>query len=883
MSISFLPDATVQHLRSSVNITSLAQCVSELAQNSLDAGATSINITVSLLRSSVTVADNGRGIRPEDMDKIGQRYATSKLRGFNDLSSISSFGFRGEALASIAAISLLTITSRHTTYRSTHTVRLKSSSRIFSGRASENESLKGQGTVVSVHDLFSTLPVRRKARRLAGVDDLGEVRRVVVGLALAKPDITFTLRDETGAKILSLKRKRKEDDEMTILRQAYGRDFVSDWQNIEASEGGVSMRGVVGLNGHGSKQHQYIYLNDRLLQPCDLHRTLSKLFANSSFAAHGTDGDDDGERDFDAPNVRKSPRKNVDRHPVYVIKITCALSAYDVCLDPSKSVVETERLPQISTLLASTVKGFLASHNLVSGGKEKETMGEVDEDVDPFRIPQKRGGFSKLPELERPSKIRAARMDDAELRGRTLLKPSINKTNAVEVVAHPIGSAIINCNGDNDTTEGEGQNMGMELVDWVDPMTNKNYLLDTRTGNTYTSRPGTARPLSSRLTTSTSRSLTASSVIPTFVTGVKVDRSSLRRTGGSAGRGFAETLVARWQNPVFGNTELAIPQLSSAAVVEIQSSQVKISRYFSANTSSSKNGFRLTKKALANCVVVAQVDRKFILVKMKTENGIEVEGEDVLVIIDQHAADERVRVERFFTELCQLDSDREGVRRARLDKRVVVTLSGREGRVLGVWRERLAWWGVIFEDKGVTEGEGHVEVVCTHLPPLIAERCVAEPRLLHDLVRDYLYSLESSGRSLRPPPTSTTTSTDSDWLTRIRTCPPKMIEMINSRACRSAIMFNDPLTTEECRVLVEALAGCAFPFQCAHGRPSMVPLVDLSVKPGTEGKLQVGKDMGEGGRKKGMFDQWKRTKATTAAGKDKDKDKDGCGGCCDGG
>ncbi|ODQ50594.1 hypothetical protein SAICODRAFT_73368 [Saitoella complicata NRRL Y-17804] len=879
MSINFLPDATVQHLRSSVNITSLAQCVSELAQNSIDAGATSVDVTVSLSRSSVTVADNGTGILPEDMDKIGQRYATSKLRGFNDLSSISSFGFRGEALASIAAISLLTITSRHTTYRSTHTVRLQSSSRIFSGRASENESLQGQGTVVSVHDLFSTLPVRRKARRLAGVDELGEVRRAVVGLTVAKPDVAFTLRDETGAKILSLKRKRKDNNEITMLRQAYGRDLVREWRNLEASAGGVSMRGVMGLNGHGSKQHQYIYLNDRLLQPCDLHRTVSKLFANSSFAVHGTDEDDAGERDFDAPAVRKSPRKNVDRHPVYVIKITCALSAYDVCLDPSKSVVETERLPLITTLLASMVKGFLASLNLVSAERDQAMVGEVDEIVDPFRIPRKRGGFSKLPELERPSKIRAARMDDNELRGRTLFKPAINKTNAVEVVAHPTGSAIINCNGDDNTTGGEGPKMGMELVDWVDPMTNKKYLLDTRTGNTYSSRPGTARPPSSRPTTSTSRPLTASSANPSFATGVKVDRSSLRRTGGSAGRGFAETLVARWQNPVFGNTELAIPQLSSAAVVETRSSHVEISRYFSANTSSSKNGFRLTKKALASCVVVAQVDRKFILVKMKAEDGVEVEGEDVLVIIDQHAADERVRVERFFTELCQLDSDQEGVRRVILNKRVVVRLSGREGRVLGVWRERLAWWGVILEGKGVKDEEEHVEVVCTHLPPLIAERCVAEPRLLQDLVRDYLYSLESSGRPLRPPP-PTSTSSSEDWLTRIRTCPPKMIEMINSRACRSAIMFNDPLTTEECRVLVEALAGCAFPFQCAHGRPSMVPLVDLGVKQGTEGKLQVGtgKDMGTGGGgKKGMFDQWTRTKATIAG-----KDKDDCGGCCHG-
>jgi DNA mismatch repair protein MLH3 len=65
------------------------------------------------------------------------------------------------------------------------------------------------------------------------------------------------------------------------------------------------------------------------------------------------------------------------------------------------------------------------------------------------------------------------------------------------------------------------------------------------------------------------------------------------------------------------------------------------------------------------------------------------------------------------------------------------------------------------------------------------------------------------------------------WVSKIRTCPQGIIDMLNSRACRSAIMFNDELSKEQCEAIVCRLADCAFPFQCAHGRPSLVPLVDL--------------------------------------------------------
>jgi DNA mismatch repair protein MLH3 len=102
-----------------------------------------------------------------------------------------------------------------------------------------------------------------------------------------------------------------------------------------------------------------------------------------------------------------------------------------------------------------------------------------------------------------------------------------------------------------------------------------------------------------------------------------------------------------------------------------------------------------------------------------------------------------------------------------------------------------------------------------------------------------------------PPPAGAT-----DWVQRLTSCPKGLVDMINSRACRSAIMFNDELDLEQCKQLVQKLAACAFPFMCAHGRPSTVPLVDLgSVNVGEEG---MGRE--DSVRRGGFIAAWKKWK-----------------------
>jgi DNA mismatch repair protein MLH3 len=240
---------------------------------------------------------------------------------------------------------------------------------------------------------------------------------------------------------------------------------------------------------------------------------------------------------------------------------------------------------------------------------------------------------------------------------------------------------------------------------------------------------------------------------------------------------------------------------------------------------SQMNSSKISKVALKNANVIAQVDEKFILVSLLGE-----EGENLLVAIDQHAADERVKVEELLQGLCSPpDEDdvvvasqpsglKSVIKTTSLDKPLKFTISAQEVELFRRHARHFADWGILYNQPD----DPHI--VIHTLPPLIIERCTSNPKLLITLLRTEIWSRHES-------PTSSTTSPASHdpdaWIKRVATCPKDLLHMAHSRACRSAIMFNDALSLEECRDLVGRLGECVFPFVCAHGRPSLVPLVEL--------------------------------------------------------
>jgi DNA mismatch repair protein MLH3 len=279
---------------------------------------------------------------------------------------------------------------------------------------------------------------------------------------------------------------------------------------------------------------------------------------------------------------------------------------------------------------------------------------------------------------------------------------------------------------------------------------------------------------------------------------------------------------------------------------------------------------RLSKQSLKQAEVIAQVDEKFVFARVPvhgSDEGRNTSYRQALVLIDQHAADERCRVEKLFGELCCAESTEDGVERLMvpytvLAKAVYFLIPRKEQQLFEANRNALKQWGIHYSlPKRRTNSNQDIQLSVTALPSLIAERCRVEPKLLIELLRAEVWARNEKGK--RPNTASSTgagkatpinenrpthlqerTKSDANpthfWLRHIASCPQGIIDMLNSRSCRSAIMFNDVLSIDECKNLTSRLAECAFPFQCAHGRPSVIPLVELGDEAEEEGGLVSG-------------------------------------------
>ncbi|KAI1118065.1 hypothetical protein F5Y14DRAFT_400980 [Nemania sp. NC0429] len=302
-------------------------------------------------------------------------------------------------------------------------------------------------------------------------------------------------------------------------------------------------------------------------------------------------------------------------------------------------------------------------------------------------------------------------------------------------------------------------------------------------------------------------------------------------------------LLSSWENPIFKTTE---PQIPSALSEDNNPSRlVQPFRYGTWLQGPSEAGppiqGRVSKAALRSAEIIAQVDRKFIFAKVLADPSTSKIREpqptaSLLLIIDQHAADERCRVESlmesYFESMDNETSTAYIARTEPLEQPLKFDISVREATQLEGTITHFAHWGIYYHAMPIyltgTAGPRQIEV--TKLPPSIAERCRLEPRLLIELLRQETWKIEAHSRHVnfeKDAGTQDGDATTPHWITRFHGCPQGILDMINSRACRSSIMFNDPLSRDECADLVKRLAECAFPFQCAHGRPSMAPLVDL--------------------------------------------------------
>lgn len=378
-----------------------------------------------------------------------------------------------------------------------------------------------------------------------------------------------------------------------------------------------------------------------------------------------------------------------------------------------------------------------------------------------------------------------------------------------------------------------------EVIPWLDPLARKTILVNSRTGQCV--RPKSVDSSLQRYSTSRSRPRSAGDLTHRrIVETVNRPNSAPCRQNSS----WLESVMRNWNNPVFPRSE--IPITSTNDYINVKSSFEKSRRppqpmlldssAYEGLRFSKFNG-RLSKSSLANAQVVAQVDRKYVLIKMASapvENDTDNNSTSMLVLVDQHAADERCRIEQMFGEMFQVLGSEIVIRQVKLASPIQFEISAQESRLFEFFSRFFGSWGCPYEVFKSQDRE-HATVSIIALPTLIAERCRSEPELMMNVLRGEMSKRTEDRRGISRPTIASFNSLDSSsplsWIDRISDCPEGIINLLNSRACRSAVMFNDPLSLEECQTLISRLSQCAFPFQCAHGRPSMVPFVDMSTFP----------------------------------------------------
>lgn len=877
MSIQPLPCDVVAQIKSSAAITSLNNAIYGLVQNSLDAGATEINISVDYRRGNCSVEDNGVGIPPANFREdggLGQPHYTSKHPARADF-----HGRNGEFLASLAALSLLRITSHHQDYRSHNSLTIHNSrvvTRNLPAPSDQRVLLFPSGTRVSVRDLFGSMPVRVK-QRAAEVERLGTTRYfdqlIFINVALLlswTSELVLQLQDLNASRTVSLHPsaiRSAAQDIVTrsprLLAEASLLDHPDprSWVSIGAAASGVSVTGCVALRPAATKNVQFISLG---IQPLlneyhsnFLYDEVNKVFANSGFGVvEEARVDEDGHllktSGFTARELKS--KKGIDRWPMFFLRISLEddsrtvdvdelldeghqslaiitdllqVMAYEFLkkhhFDPrSLQVVESLRSDKPSTSASSSRESSAsasvsaksqsmfkqpasrpesqrkaASHGAASRGLVSRSASpfaswsriksSAEKGPDPKTSPALR---STLPETSKRSN---AHFVKADIQAATLkpVHPFFNKTGGLvrrpfDDVGEPSAPYL-------DKPETEDQQPGStpdpkdgqaEAIVWIDPVTKSKSLIDPRTGF------GTRSKVNDSDNSSRERQNELSG-------GVLLSRANFKafeRDINSSAR--IQTLKSTTSEPnhaVFLPTEPPIPRLPQdpetlACLVGGRNHDCHaIAQVGQQGVVSKGLEGRISKHALQKLEIINQVDKKFILVKVFAGQS----SEYMLVLIDQHAADERCRVEDllkgyFIPDPADLGKLVAGTQS--LDKTLRFDLSKREAALLVRYKQHFAHWGIGYnvmldQQMPLYQGKGTIEV--RMLPPCILERCKLEPKLLIELLRKEVWkvhddpSRQVSGRIMAE------TGDENEWLARFHNCPEGIMEMINSRACRS--------------------------------------------------------------------------------------------------
>lgn len=330
MTIRLLPETLVNRIAAGEVVERPAAAVKELVENALDAGAARIDVAVrDGGKALISITDDGCGMTPDELALAVERHATSKLPS-DDLLDIASFGFRGEALPSIGAVSRLSLASRPRGAESGWEVV------VDAGRKHPPQpAAVAPGTRVEVRDLFAAVPARLKFLKQARTET-EHIVETLERLAMAHPMVGFSLTDD-GRALRRFQATNGDllDARLNRLGQVLGRDFQDNAVPVDAERGDVRLTGWAGLPTlhRPTQRHQYLFVNGRPVR--------DKLLSGAVRGAY-------------ADLLAR------DRHPMLALFVDLSPQEVDVNVHPAKAEVRFRDSALVRGLIVGALKHALA-------------------------------------------------------------------------------------------------------------------------------------------------------------------------------------------------------------------------------------------------------------------------------------------------------------------------------------------------------------------------------------------------------------------------------------------------------------------------------------------------------------------------------------------
>jgi DNA mismatch repair protein MLH3 len=708
------------------------------------------------------------------------------------------------------------VTSHHHLHNSHNTISIhhgKLLKRQTSSLSGERFDVFDHGTRVAVNDLFGSLPVRVKHRATLfsdrpGLDkEWGRLVHDVVGLLVSWiSGVTVFLCETKGQRELRLKPPENASMVPRTLRfftQASLADSsdVDSWVPVSATAGRVTVKGCISLSPVATRRSQFMSIG---ILPISneygnnvLYEEMNKMFKNSDFGIG--ENKEGASGDWIGPNSQKKS-KGADRWPMFYLRITLKGTEDLFDMDDISRHSHGD-LQRIINLLRAVTYSFLKKHHMrpqkVQLASDKSVFSTT-----PHRSTRTSNVHkptstvaSGVPSSQALPSDSSSSLSDSPFDGWNRMKVGPRtESRLTKKATHHEPNPIPSDSVATERLVGEG---GKLLRNPFDVPTSSSPEAES------VNQPGTEAVTiydKSPLILAERPKRAAEDSLGERAKRLKVDLNEKRDPGEKNGPSeWLQDVLKSWSNPVFEPTQPSVPRINDEAPAPMREVTLVHGSHRCRNDHNGGVKFeaasigiegRVSRSALAEAEVVAQVDKKFIMLKLPLRNmndAREPSSSCALVMLDQHAADERCRLEDLMMEYFKEDAS-SGILRAvvePLERPLIFEISEREYSLLQRYQGHLEAWGIMYK----TQQQAAYTVTVTALPPSILERCRGEPRLLVDLMRKEIWKLHDEG-IIPPRPRSAGKAASGQASTAdFHGCPRGILELLHSRACRSMLFL----------------------------------------------------------------------------------------------